>query len=232
MIDTVKRPQLMSAHKMFSLHWNNALYRPTAICYFLACSLKRGWFHLLNTCNQLITMTACSVCDRPVEGDNEKCEECNNQDDVTEQQTVMYVRSELLTYACNYVNRCTPDSVIEAIVGFYKAEEIINARDILWKIYEEILDDGTKRRCKENANIATLTKVVEDIIFKGLIVLTKDADRTFPFCAVDITRIPKYSPEEQNLQSALVRLATLEQDMKHMKIMQHEIKDENRKNLM
>ena len=167
-------------------------------------------------------MATCTVCGSAVEDGCETCEQCEG--DKMNPEAVKFVRSELLAYACTYVNRCTPDAVIKTIVGFYSVEDIISARDLLWETYAQ-LDPAMKRRCYPTSNITIVTKVVEDIIIKGLLELCNDSELAFPFCAVDMTKIPKFTPEEENMQSVLVRLARMEQEMKSVQRKQEDMEE-------
>ena len=168
-------------------------------------------------------MATCRLCSEPVEDNIDMCDSCQEDNEEAE-KTVTYVKCELLAYACTYVNRCTPNAVIQAIAGFYSAEDIMYAYDLLWNTYSDVLDGKTKRRC--NAKSGNAYKVVEDIILKGILQLANQDIKTFPFCAVDMTRIPKFSPEEENLQSVLVRVARLEQEMKSVQKGQDDIKQD------
>ena len=171
-------------------------------------------------------MATCSNCEKAVADNCELCEECGEEGEENNEatgQSVNYVKSELLAYACTYVNRCSPDALVQSIIGFYNAEDILCAQNVLWNTYSDVLDDSTKRRCTLKSTSATVNKVVEDIVFKGLLVLANSDIGNFPFCAVDITKIPKFSPEEENLQSVLVRLARLEHEMKSVTKVQNEM---------
>ena len=124
----------------------------------------------------------------------------------------IYLRCELLTYAWTYIMSSTPDAVVNSITNFYKQDEILNAREMLWDAYGHELPQIKKPRgTNGEVTKATLKKWTEDIVKNGVLALANRPPGKVKFCAVDLTRIPKYAPEEENLHSALIRLSRLEE---------------------
>ena len=163
-----------------------------------------------------LNMTVCSECEDPIEDDKTLCEGCEQRGkDSGEAQA--YVRSELLTYVMTYVNNSSPKKLIEAINMFYKPEEIYDARCLLWRIYGDKLQNiKVPRKPAPGTKVsdATVMKWADELVNVGFIPLTKIPDLVMNFCAVDLSRVPKYAPEQDNLQSVLDRLALVEQIVK------------------
>ena len=129
---------------------------------------------------------------------------------------IKLVQNELLCYAFTYIDSCSPDMLINAIEKFYDNQEIHEAKDILWHEYGSILDT-TKDRRRSCVRTAASAEAI-DIILKGVLVV-KDLviDCHVQFCAVNLQRLPRFSPEEVNLQSLVSRVATLELHMQQVR---------------
>ena len=123
------------------------------------------------------------------------------------------VANELLTYAFTYIDNSSPEMLIKTIEEFYSDNEIHDAKETLWQVYGPVLK-GTKSR--RSGSVRTAAKAeVEDIILNGVLALrNKDIEMSVQFCALNIKRLPRFSPEEINMQTILNRVAKLEMQMK------------------
>ena len=123
------------------------------------------------------------------------------------------VANELLTYAFTYIDNSSPEMLMKTIEEFYSDNEIHDAKETLWQVYGPVLQ-GTKSR--RSGSVRTAAKAeVEDIILNGVLALrNKDIEMSVQFCALNIKRLPRFSPEEINMQTILNRVAKLEMQMK------------------
>ena len=139
-----------------------------------------------------------------------------NNGNVDVQKKTLIV-NELLTYAFKHVNSRTKDSIVKTICDFYEPEEIITASATLCSVYENnedvLLQFKAPRKCTANDN-AAVKKIVEDLICKGVLIIASHPGIEIPFCAVDLDRLPKFAPDEDNLHSVLLCLAKVEAQVK------------------
>ena len=132
-------------------------------------------------------------------------------------KNIRYVRNELLCYAVKYIEAVSPDSLIDVIWRFYSPKEVHDAKQILWEIY----DDHLEKMKRSNRKGYTVTKSdVEDIVLQGIQPLANKnilASSDVVFCAVDISRIPKFSPEEVSIATAMSYIMELKAEMKDIR---------------
>ena len=123
------------------------------------------------------------------------------------------VQNELLSYVFTYIDCSSPDMLIDTVEKFYSEDEIRLAKDLLWSEYEGVLPSKASRR---RGSVRSAVKAtVQDIVLEGAQKIRNSGDmHNVVFCAVDIKKLPKFNPEEMNLQSMVNRLATLEFQMR------------------
>jgi len=56
----------------------------------------------------------------------------------------------------------------------------------------------------------SLVKLVEDLVIKGVVPLAEQTSPHVKFCAVDLAKVPRFAPEEVNMNSLLMRVQKLE----------------------
>ena len=123
------------------------------------------------------------------------------------------VINELLCYVFNYIDSCSPDMVVKAVEGFYSESEIHQAKETLWRECGPWLTHIKSRRRGSTRYAAEAE--VKDIVFHGALAIRNAETRcNVDFCAVDIRRLPKFTPEEVNLQSIITRVIAMETQMK------------------
>lgn len=117
--------------------------------------------------------------------------------------------NELLCYAFTYIDSSSPEMLMKTIEDFYTDDDIQDAKDVLWRECHSLLDNTKPRRnsCVRPATQANLV----DVILKGVMFIRNSGiGCPVQFCAADIKRLPRFNPEEVNLQSIVNRLASLE----------------------
>ncbi len=123
---------------------------------------------------------------------------------------------ELLAYLSSAMQESSKDMLKKSVLSFYSDEEVSTAKDILWNSYTE--DMLGKKIRRNNGERSSKEKNVEDIVDAVLLI---DQNRKqweiVIFCAVDLKRIPKFSPEELDVVSVVDRLALIEKQMCDMK---------------
>ena len=125
------------------------------------------------------------------------------------------VPNELLTYAFTYVDSSSPDMLIDTIEKFYSEDDVREAKDLLWREYKDILPAPVSRR---RGSVRTAVKATaQDIILDGVVAIRNSGKtNNVTFCAVNVKKLPKFNPEEINLQSIVNRLASVELQMRNV----------------
>jgi len=128
----------------------------------------------------------------------------------------MLVVCELLAYLFTALHESSKDMLKRSVLQFYSDDEISGAKDSIWNAYsEEVLGKKMKRN---NGERTIREKEVDDIAEAvSLIDNNKKQWDMVTFCAVDLKRIPKFSPEELDMTSVIERLSTLEKRMGDMR---------------
>ena len=119
------------------------------------------------------------------------------------------VGNELLCYAFSYINCCTPEMLMNAIRKAFSDEDIHYAKDLLWREYGHLLDKGVRRR--DGLTRTATEAILEDIVLQGVMVI-KNANcvEKVVFCAMDAKKLPKFSPEEVNMQALFNKVMAME----------------------
>ena len=123
------------------------------------------------------------------------------------------VVNELLAYAFQEIHRSNAGNIVNVITAFYRPQEIIEAKETLWNLYEDLLT-SPRPRGKNPADTNGVNKIAQDIISKGVSCIVdhfKDnPDHMVKFVAANLARIPRFTAEETNLASMVARLSDLE----------------------
>ena len=129
------------------------------------------------------------------------------------EQEHQIIVNELLCYAFTYIDSAAPEMVIKSIEQFYTGDEIHAAKELLWQEYGKILKN-TKSRSVGTAAAAE----AEDIVLSGVMVIMNAlVELPIKFCALNLRRVPRFSPEELNLQSIVNRLSVVELHMQQVR---------------
>ena len=131
------------------------------------------------------------------------------------EQEHQIIVNELLCYAFMFIDSAAPEMVIKSIEQFYTGDEIHAAKELLWQEYGKILKN-TKSRRRGSVRTAAATEA-EDIVLSGVIVIMNALlELPIKFCALNLRRVPRFSPEELNLQSIVNRLSAVELHMQQV----------------
>jgi hypothetical protein len=150
-------------------------------------------------------------------GDNEPPNEIDNDDpnggidSSVDLNAAKLIQSELLAYVAYYVNKCAPQSIIDTVCTYFSSQDIIDAKNVLWNVAEDALQANKPRRNNADMDKATKMKMVEYIVLKGMVPLADVNDFHVRFCAINLDKMPKFSPEEDGVQAVLLRVMKLEQ---------------------
>ena len=115
----------------------------------------------------------------------------------------------LLTYVANSLLSCAPAMIVDACASFYTLNEVLRARDTLWKVGDpSILPTYVQRK---NAKETEFDKTISDIV-KAMTLLDAAAKMPpFALCADTLARIPKAKPREMLPLSVCERLGEVEE---------------------
>ena len=119
-----------------------------------------------------------------------------------------FVHSELLCFTQNYMQSCAPDNIKRIVQCFYSAEQIREAKQTLWncKIGKNLKKfqnrKSTPNRSETEANLNDIMEALSDLDRQNI--------ECVKFIAIDLTQIPKHTPEEMNQYAILERIAALE----------------------
>ena len=131
------------------------------------------------------------------------------------EQEHQIIVNELLCYAFTYIDSAAPEMVIKSIEQFYTGDEIHAAKDLLWQEYGKLLKNTESRRRgsvrtaasrRGRRHCAQLCNGDNEYISRVAI----------KFCALNLRRVPRFSPEELNLQSIVNRLSVVELHMQQV----------------
>lgn len=177
-------------------------------------------------------MTKCVKCEKSnAKAGTDFCQKCgkentitvtnndhkeDNNDLTTAINKPMLVQNELLSYAFHYVHNCAAASMINVISEFYSSEDILEAMKCLGSAYagtgllnEELCRSKRVSTASSLSNVS-LVKLVEDLVIKGVVPLAEQTSPHVKFCAVDLAKVPRFAPEEVNMNSLLMRVQKLE----------------------
>lgn len=120
------------------------------------------------------------------------------------------VVNELLSYCSYYRNNSSKESIKKVILDFYLPQEITTAKECLWRYYGNRLGEKPNRRTSSVRLIheADLNDVLDAL--QDLDSFYSDDAESFVFLAHDLSRLPKYGPEEVNLAYVVSKLTQVE----------------------
>ena len=184
-------------------------------------------------CKQLKTTVDIRRCDYRL------CDECNlirYPDDVAEARRTDYdetllkqvaeksntdvqlYQNELLAYTLHYFSCSSLDTLRKTILLFYTPEEISTAKDVLWDSNVGVISSNKQRR------ISTTTRAAHEADISDILSAISELDQRGElqkgkYYAVDLSRLPKHTPEESNTVAMLDRLRALELQLSEIKDM-------------
>ena len=133
----------------------------------------------------------------PAEGDG--AAEADKNDTVQDASPKL-VANELLCYAFSYINCSTPEMLMKAIDEAFSADDIHDAKELLWQEYGHCLNKEVRRR--DGLTRSATQAMLEDIILHGVSVIKNmNYEGNITFCALDVKKLPRFSPEEMNFQT-------------------------------
>ena len=115
--------------------------------------------------------------------------------------------SELIFYAINMHKANAGNNTKDTILGFYNDDEIISAKRSLW------LESGMHLNTRFCIRKSTESRPAEDVNVTDILEAIKFLDSTnkLPIAtAVDMSRIPRRIPKQNDIISALKRIDNLE----------------------
>ena len=122
------------------------------------------------------------------------------------------VINELLAYICHHQKHTNNASLISAVFNFYTSDEVIEAKKLATKTFTGA-DARNRRDCKsyngKMENISDILKVVKD--------QDSSPSVNVVFAAVNLSRMPSYSPEETCPINMVHDVASLKAEMRAMK---------------
>ena len=147
-------------------------------------------------------------CSSGSDGEDEAQDEGESDSEAGEQEHQIIV-NELLCYAFTYIDSAAPEMVIKSNEQFYTGDEIHGAKELLWQEYGKILKTTISRR-RGSVRTAAAAEA-DDIVLSGVMVIMNAlVELPIKFCALNLRRVPRFSPEELNLQSIVNRLSVFE----------------------
>ena len=153
------------------------------------------------------------LCDDCEEIDVSSMQGATNGDDSEDDQSEpRIIINELLCYVFTYLDNSTPEMIMNVVENSFSNDEITDAKDVLWREYNEVLDDRVQRRTGPSRSAIQAT--VEDIVLNGVnIIKNSGCEGDVIFCARNLKKLPKVSPEEYNIQAMFNKIMKLEQQM-------------------
>ena len=127
---------------------------------------------------------------------------------------VVSIHSELLCFMHYYAQSCSPDKIKRVVLCFYCNDQIKEAKEILWGQFKDKLKDFKRRkttpqRSEDEAHVADIFEALDDLDKLNVAV---------QFYALDLSKVPKHSPEEINELAILDRLSALERKFDELKV--------------
>ena len=125
-------------------------------------------------------------------------------------------QNELLAYILYYFSSCSLDTIRRTVLSFYSPDEIATAKDLLWDTYTGVISVAKHRRISTSvraaheADISDILSVISEIDQKGELHLGK-------YYAVDLSRLPRNTPEDTNTLAVLDRLRAVELQLSEIK---------------
>ena len=144
-------------------------------------------------------------------GNTKICQECVN-DAATKNNANAYVVNELLTYVDTYRHQSSKAKILLACLKFYADQDIIDAKYALYREFSDILGEPQPRL--DSSNRTKAEKSLEDI-YSALQALD-ECNETLNFVALNLKRVPNFSPEEIDLTSMLERLSKIERRVENV----------------
>jgi elongation factor P hydroxylase len=126
------------------------------------------------------------------------------------------VVNELLAYANYYMHQATSDKIHKVLVNFYTSTEIDTAKDVVWNVIGDDSQLGKRTLRRDTVARSAADANASDII-QVLKLIDSSDSKMVTFTAVDLSRVPKYAPEELTLFSLIDKVAGLYNEMAIMK---------------
>ena len=137
-------------------------------------------------------------------------------DEVGDEFGRMYdcINNETLSYIQHYISRSTIENLRNVVVRFYSSDEITTAKSLLWMCVSEDVIGKLEKRKSTTARTA-LEADVQDILM-AFQKLDAQAKILPPFSAVDLERVPRYSPGDIGDSVLRDKLVMIEQRLSVM----------------
>ena len=103
--------------------------------------------------------------------------------------------NEILAYAVHYIKSCTIDNLKKSIMEDSSADEILEAKKMLWNIAKADLNSFIDRRSTDKRSCSEAN--MDDLL--DAIMKLDSLSKVPTFCAVNMDKIPKRHPEQLNV---------------------------------
>lgn len=136
---------------------------------------------------------------------------------------MMYERAivnEVLCYVTQYIQSSTKDQVLKVVQGFYNVDEVICAKEMLYRLYEGKLGSYPQR--KTSTQRSELFAHTDDIV--NFVLQLDSQGVSLNFSAKNLHRIPKWAPNETGNFSIAEKLNQLEGRMQSLEFVVSENK--------
>ena len=134
--------------------------------------------------------------------------------DVSNCSSNNFTINELLAYVNYYRKRCPLDNLKKVDINFYSLEEISDAKDVLFVLCKDHLGDKPGRR-------GLAIRSVQEADFADILnafLKLDELNSSIPvFVPINLSRSPRYDPEEVNVFAFIDRLAVLEHELTSVK---------------
>ena len=117
-----------------------------------------------------------------------------------------------MTYVDTYRHQSSKAKIQLACLKFYADQDIIDAKYALYSEFSDILGEPQARL--DSSNRTKAEKSLEDI-YSALQALD-ECNETLNFVALNLKRVPNFSPEEIDLTSMLERLSKIERRVENV----------------
>lgn len=126
------------------------------------------------------------------------------------------VRSELLAFVQNHFGKYPKQSLIQTIVNFYREDEVIAAKSLLYEFVDEMstMPEGVPRN-KTRVGDNKKTYECDDLL--KLYAVLDTAKVSMPaYAAVDLSRVPSVTPGDVDVYSVAANLDIVQRQMSAM----------------
>ena len=179
--------------------------------------LRISDYRLCDECNNIRHPTH----NMPRSNDDEESNTCpkilmSNNNAISDMENAVY-HNELLSYVLYYYQNSSVDMIRKTVLAFYTSEEISAAKDLFWETNDNISIPKQRRistsvRAAHEADFADIIGAISELDTKGCLNIGK-------YYAINLGRIPKFTPEEMNTLAVIDRLRALELQLSEVKDM-------------